>query len=375
MTSIRSLKVQGVRNITKAHLSGLTRVNHLYGANGAGKTSFLEALHLLGLGRSFRSNKQLPLIAHQQESAVVFGEMTTTSSADSLACNPSLMTSAVGIGVQRNRDGSSEIRINGQRAVSAAQLADLLPLQVIDADAFELLLGAPSIRRQFLDWGVFHVEHGFLDLWRRWQRTLKQRNSLLRRGNITVRELGPWDLEFCRLAESISDLRSAYFTQWLPVLFDLLGRIWAYPIKLEITFFPGWDRRLNAQEMLNRQLARDKDLGYTTMGPQRADLRIKINGMPVGEVLSRGQLKLLSVAMRISQGYMLDIYAAKPCIFLVDDLPAELDSERRSAVVDILLQCSGQVFFTSVDKNGLDFSGMSSNALSVFHVEHGVIHQ
>ena len=376
MVWIQRLKVQGVRNIGNAHLQRLSRVNHIYGANGAGKTSVLEALHLLGLGRSFRSSKQLPIIAHRESSAIVYGELISSPSGimDSIR-SPSL-EALVGIGVQRNRDGTCEFRINGQRGATTAQLAELLPLQVIDADTFGLLLGPPGTRRQFLDWGVFHVEHEFLDLWRRLQRILKQRNSLLRRGKMNTRELGSWDAEFGRLAESITDMRSDYFAQWCPVFFEIFNEIGGGELPApDIHFSPGWDRRLTAGEMLKKQLKRDKDVGFTGMGPHRADLRLRINGLPVGEVLSRGQLKLVSVAMRLSQGHMLDLATGKHCVFLVDDLPAELDRKRRAAVISLLLQRKGQVFFTSVDKSSLDLSGADTNTLSVFHVEHGTVHQ
>ena len=375
MVWIQTLKVQGVRNISKAHLQRLSRVNHIYGANGAGKTSVLEALHLLGLGRSFRSNKQLPIIAHQESSAIVYGEVSSSTSGVMASMRSSSLEALVGIGVRRNRDGTSEIRINGQRGATTAQLAELLPLQVIDADTFGLLLGPPGTRRQFLDWGVFHVEHDFLDLWRRLQRILKQRNSLLRRGKIDQQELGSWDSELGRLSESITDMRSDYFARWCPVFFKVFKEIGGELPPPDIHFSPGWDRRLTAGEMLKKQLKRDKEVGFTGMGPHRADLRLRINGLPVGEVLSRGQLKLLSVAMRLSQGHMLDLATGKHCVFLVDDLPAELDKERRAAVTSMLLQRQGQVFFTSVDKSSLDLSDVDTNTLSVFHVEHGTVHQ
>jgi DNA replication and repair protein RecF len=366
MSFLHTLKVQGVRNISRAELSDLSRINLFYGDNGAGKTSVLEALHFLGLGRSFRSNKHLPIIGYQEDSSVVYGELSIESRFPS---------TLVSVGVQRGRDGTNEIRIDGQRASSVAQLAEIFPLQLINADTFQLLLGAPGIRRQFVDWGVFHVEHTFLDLWRRMQRTLKQRNSLLRRGKIGATELTPWDQEFGRLAEAITDSRKDYFERWQQELIAITEKLWPGGMSIEFSFYPGWDRRLNAFEMLKRQSDRDRDLGFTSMGPHRADIKIRVNGLPVSEVLSRGQLKLLSLTMRLAQGAMLSACGNKQCIYLVDDLPAELDIERRAVVCELLLESDSQIFLTSVERYGLDLSALDSKTLNVFHVEHGVVHQ
>ena len=369
MTSLHTLKVQGVRNIARAELSDLSRINLFYGDNGAGKTSVLEALYLLGLGRSFRSNKHLPIIGYQEDSSVVYGEASIGSGLEKAP------RSLVTVGVQRSRDGTNEIRIDGQKASSLAQLADIFPLQLINADTFQLLLGSPGVRRQFVDWGVFHVEHTFLDLWRRMQRTLKQRNSLLRRGKISASELSPWDQEFGRLAEAITDSRSEYFERWLQTLQTITERLWPNSESLDYSFYSGWDRRLSALEMLQRQASRDRELGFTSMGPHRADIKVKVNGLPVGEVLSRGQLKLVSLAMRLAQGSILGSSGPKQCIYLVDDLPAELDIERRAAVCDLLVEMNSQIFLTSVERYGLDLAALEPNTLSVFHVEHGVVHQ
>lgn len=101
----------------------------------------LEAVHLLGLARSFRSTRLNPVIQYEQAACTVFGEVQLTEGGTS------------NLGVSRERQGEFTIRIDGQNARSAAQLAELLPLQLINPDSFRLLEGAPKIRRQFLDWG------------------------------------------------------------------------------------------------------------------------------------------------------------------------------------------------------------------------------
>jgi DNA replication and repair protein RecF len=366
---LQSLKVQGLRNISFAEFSQFSRFNVFYGANGAGKTTLLEAIHLLGLGRSFRSAKHKPLINYEKDEFVVYGELS------SVATSSAELPSVVPMGIRKHRDGSGEIKVRTQRAGSAAELAALLPLQVINAETFQLLLGSPALRRQFLDWGVFHVEHGFLEQWRRLQRCLKQRNSLLRRGKISSVELQPWDEELSRLTVIVTAYRNDYFKAWLPVLLAMVERLWPEGKDLMFTFHPGWDdNKFKFGELLQRQLPRDKEQGYTVYGPHRADMKIKLKGLPVGDVLSRGQLKLLSASMRLAQAAVLRLVQEKQCVFLVDDLPSELDVQRRHLFCELLSDLGSQVFVTSIDRHGWANAGFDQQELSVFHVEHGAVY-
>ena len=120
--SLTRVTVTAVRNLHPVTFSPSPRINILHGANGSGKTSVLEAIHLLGLARSFRSTRLLPVIQYEQPACTVFGEVELTSGGTS------------NLGVSRERHGDFTIRIDGQNAKSAAQLAELLPLQLINPD-------------------------------------------------------------------------------------------------------------------------------------------------------------------------------------------------------------------------------------------------
>ena len=145
--SLSRISVTGIRNLQPVTLNPSPRVNILYGDNGSGKTSLLEAIHLLGMARSFRSTRLTPVISHDQSNCTVFGLVEMVNGQSSA------------LGISRDRNGEARIRINGQSVRSATELAEALPLQLINPDSFRLLEGAPKLRRQFLDWGVFHVEH------------------------------------------------------------------------------------------------------------------------------------------------------------------------------------------------------------------------
>ena len=106
--------------------------------------------------------------------------------------------------MQRGRDGQAEIRVAGESVRTVAELAEHLPLQVINSSSFDLLTGSPHTRRQYLDWGVFHVEHRFFAHWQRFQRCIKQRNKLLRHGKIPAQEIAVWSRELAHVTARLS---------------------------------------------------------------------------------------------------------------------------------------------------------------------------
>lgn len=360
---LKRLSVTGVRNLQPVTLYPSPRINIIYGANGSGKSSLLEAVHLLGLARSFRSTRLQPVIQHGQDACTVFGEVL----------QPSGKLNAIGI--TRSKQADYQIRIDGQTVRSIAELAETLPLQLINPDSFRLLEGAPKQRRQYLDWGVFHVEHQFLPVWQRLQKSLKQRNSLLRRGRIQRSLLTPWETELVTAAERIDEYRQAYLQKLKPVFQMILSRLVTLD-ELSLSYYRGWDKDKPLAQVLDEQFERDNQLGYTQAGVQRADLRLRYGAMNAVDVLSRGQQKLVVCALKIAQGYLLKEQGVQQdCVFLVDDLPSELDEQHRRALCNLLEDLECQIFVSSVDAAQMRDCWKNDTPLSMFHVEHGHIVQ
>ena len=358
--AISQLQITGIRNLRPVTLLTSPRINILYGDNGSGKTSVLEAIHLLAMARSFRSTRLQPMIQYEQNSCTVFAQIQRNDSTQS------------SLGISRDRQSELRIRIDGQNARSAAQLAQLLPLQLINPDSFRLLEGAPKMRRQFLDWGVFHVEHSFISAWQRLQTSLRQRNSCLRHGIMDKSVVAAWDRELCIASNEIDQLRRSYITKLKPVFESTLAKLLELP-DLTLSYSRGWDKDSRLEEVLNKNLERDRALGYTQAGPQRADLRVRIGSNNAVDILSRGQQKLVICALRIAQGYLLSQARRNECIYLVDDLPSELDEQHRLALCQLLDDLECQVFITCVDKQLMSSGWRKDTPVSLFHVEQGQI--
>ena len=362
---LSQLQINNVRNLRQVKLQGLHRINVFFGPNGAGKTSILEAIHLLGMARSFRGASVKPLISHDCPDCTVFGSITARSSSGP--------TSTLTLGVQRSVSGEVQIKVAGKAVRTAAQLVEHLPLQTINADSFELLTGSPQARRQYLDWGVFHVEHRFFNQWQRFQRCIKQRNNLLRRGKISDTELAVWTRDLAASGSTISEYRRAYFNELKPQFLAIMTTLAPELTGLDLRFRRGWDKSLNYGQALDVSHDVDKDRGYTHVGPQRADIKVTIDGRPAAEVLSRGQQKLVVCALKLAQGQLMSAMGRGECTYLVDDLRSELDEPHSKLICELLSTMQVQVFVTSIEREDVCAVWPEGDNLKVFHVEHGQV--
>jgi DNA replication and repair protein RecF len=353
------LIVQQFRNIEACDIALSPGFNFLIGPNGSGKTSVLEAIYLLGHGRSFKSSLTGRIIQNECNELFVHGRFL----------NPDQFELPVGINKQR--DGSTEVKIGGQSGQKISQLAQVLPLQLIHPEGFDLLTDGPKHRRAFIDWGVFHTEPQFYDAWNRLKRLNKQRNALLKNAR-SYRELSYWDRELAELAERISHWRAEYIEQMRETA-EQICRHFLPEFDIQLTYYRGWDKQTPYRTLLESNFERDQHLGYTFSGPNKADLRIKVNGTPVEDVLSRGQLKLMVCALRVAQGQHLTQVTGKQCIYLIDDFASELDSQRRERLASCLKQTGAQVFVSSITASQV--TDMQDKNSRMFHVEHGKIEQ
>ena len=355
--SLAHLAITRVRNLEQVEITPAERINLIHGENASGKTSLLEAIHLLALARSFRSSTIQPVIQRDHPSLTVFGRVR----------NRRGQLTSVGIEKSRER---TRIRINQQSVQKTSALAALLPVQVINPDIHRILEQGPRYRRQFLDWGVFHVEHAFLPVWQAYHKVLRQRNAALR-ARSRPEEIRYWDKQLVEQGERLTTLRREYVAALRPWLEQycqtLLG---ASP---ELDYQAGWSRDSTLAEALGKGFERDRQQGFTQSGPHRADLVIRQDKQPVQQHFSRGQQKLLASAMRLAQLAHFRAAREQTPLLLVDDLPAELDTQRRARLLDLLIESGAQLFITATEPGLLDTA--QTTGVKMFHVEHGMVRE
>jgi len=350
------LHIKNFRNIQDTILDPVHGVNLIIGDNASGKTSLLEAIYYLSHVRSFRTQYVTDLILRQSPYLQLVAHIKNEDN------------QIIPFGIRRSRN-KSEIRVNKQPVKRVSDIAAQFPVLAIHPDSYKLITGSPSQRRQYLDWGVFHVEHGFFQAWQRFRKALQQRNAALKsKQKFDVCQL--WNKEINNTAHYIDQLREQYFLNLSPYLVDLSKQFFEDD-SISIEYKRGWPDDTNLIDLLESNLQKERMKGYTYYGPHRAEITIKVNGQSAQTCISRGQQKSLVALMRLAQARQFTESTGRSCVLLYDDLAAELDSKHRQMILSVLSAMNIQLFLTAIEKNQIDLSEWPTKRM--FHVEHGAI--
>jgi len=194
-----------------------------------------------------------------------------------------------------------------------------------------------------MDWAVFHVEPQFMDTWVRYQRALRQRNAALK---TDPTQAGVWDPELARLGEVIGESRRAFLERLQPYWVTTVAALSGLDVGLH--YLRGWNLEHSLLEALSASRSRDELRQLTHAGPHRADVAVRLHGRPAREVLSRGQQKLVAVAMTLAQLRLLKEQTQTTPTLLLDDPAAELDAERLQRFIAEVSELRCQLVVTSL---------------------------
>ncbi len=353
---LQKLEIYNVRNLQKVSIKPSPRINLVYGKNGSGKSSLLEAIYILGRAKSFRSSSIRPVINSTNDNLIV--------SAKALQINEEFYQIGIKLDVK-----SITIRINEESSKKRSDLAYALPLQIIHPKSYKLLDAGPQLRREFIDWGVFNLHDEFLNVWRKYKKALAQRNQLLKNKDKSL--LQSWDKELVQYGEIVGNYRSQYLTLLEPLFIDIARQFMDFN-KLEIQFISGWDNKKELAFALVNDLEKDLRYGITHSGPHRGGFLVTMDNIQVKEFVSRGQLKLLVLALHLAQVQLLYQKCSKIGCVLIDDVTSELDYSNRAKLLGFLSNLDVQVFLTATELN--EFGDLNQlGDYHVFHVEHGNI--
>jgi DNA replication and repair protein RecF len=349
--TVRKLWIQNVRCLEHVVLEAADR-NLIYGQNASGKTSLLEAIFVLGRGRSFRGAQREGLIRDGEAEALVSGKVARGDLPGQ-------------IGLAFRRGGAPRVRVNGKDETSAAALAEWLPVQVLDPGLHRLVDEGPGVRRRFLDWGLFHVEQDFLGHWRRYQRSLRQRNAALK--DRSLGDLSAWDDRVGAEGETLTVLRTAYLESLRGAVQSFGQRLLGEEIQLD--YRQGWSQEKSLVETLRRSRDRDRRFGATQVGPHRADISIDLADQQARGRVSRGQQKLLAASLVLAQLQDLQDRRGIRGVLLMDDIAAELDRESLGKLMEAVTGLGAQLFITALGRHDVPMD----RSHSLFHVEQGKV--
>jgi len=376
---LTELAISNFRCLDQVLLQPSSEVNLILGANGAGKTSVLESIFCLSRGRSFRANSLNKLIQDNADSFVLRAKLATE------------IQHHVALQAFKETSGSNYVaKIDGEIIKSLVELSRLLPAIIIDPAIHKLIEDGPKLRRQYLDWGVFHVEPQFIQEWKRYQKALKQRNAGLKNG-ITNSQLQSWTRILIESGTVIDELRKAYTAEISKIITCFAADLLDSDIKL--AYRSGWSKELCFTEALEKSQHREQKVGLTVVGPHRADLIIQVGDLVlnpddvqdddsvsvspakknpfyrVQQRVSRGQQKLIAASLMLAQvQHFRDRHNISP-LLLIDDPFAELDNQHSNRLLSKIHSLKAQTFITALNP----LSHPVFDEATKFHVEHSKI--
>lgn len=351
---LESLRIQGLRCLADVIVPLAAGVTVFAGPNGAGKTSLLEAAFLLSHARSFRAGAKDALLQRGAEQLSVFAQLQHDDG----------QTRRLGLGRQGVR---WEARMDGQ-VVTLSELVGECAVVCFEPGSHALIAGGAEERRRYLDWGVFHVEHDFFLAWRRYQRALKQRNSLLRAaGPVPDALFSPWEAELASAATLIDRQRQVYLEALRPHIERAMAVLLPELGWVELRYKRGWPDDAELGDLFAAQRGRDLARGHTTLGSHRADWAVVFEHAPQREHLSRGQEKLTALGCVLSQAALYAERRGEWPIVCLDDLASELDKAHQAALVAQLKEVGAQVLVTGTEVP----EALQDGSTHVFHVEQG----
>ena len=349
-----------LRSLDFITLNPNKHINIILGKNNAGKTTVLEGIFYASSLKSFKSVPSASLVA-------------TNSDNLKILINYSKISENTAISIEKSLKSPIIKKINGER-VSTKQLLEALPVLALNFGSSNIITGSSEDRRLLLDWGSFHVEHTYLDLYKDYNKSVKQRNSLLKKNELT--NIDYWTDVVSELGSKINTIRKAYFNE-LNCVFDsikdemqnLLPNIYADIKQSKISYNQGWPDDLSLKESLKNSLNKDMVLKHTTSGHHRADIFFSAGPGDLKNISSMSTQIISSLLVIMSQARVFHVKHKHSPIILIDDLFFGIDDKNLQLVINLLKSSKAQCFITAPDlyrDKLIDFIGNDNVQMYMF---------
>lgn len=383
------LSLTNFRNFRQVDIELPEGVSVFYGDNAQGKTTLLEAVYALAVGRSFRAEQERQVVnidaARNAQAAYVTGaaDRDGQSLAVVIGYQPAVTApndSPNGVATTSSLPPvSKQIRVN-RRASTAAGLLGLIGAALFVVDDLNLVLGSPSHRRRYLDVLISQSHRSYLDALQRYQAALRNRNGLLRRQRITPvasDEMEYWDTQLVQAGTTVTTDRAAAILR----LADSAGSHYA---KLAepgrtptITYRPSVtpqdstnDTESLFRRMLEQSAERERANAATAVGPHRDDFAIFVGGLDARPFASRGEARTIALSLRLAEADYLAQARDDDPIIMLDDVLSEMDAERRRRVLRKAASYRQTLITTTEPEQVQEVLG---NSATYYHVSNGIV--
>ncbi|MDO9578206.1 MAG: DNA replication/repair protein RecF [Candidatus Cloacimonadales bacterium] len=333
---ISYLKIQNYRNFRERKFEFEPEGTLILGRNGIGKTNLLEAIAYLAFGKSFQNSKDAELINFSKAFFRLEGRFKLSEKDHFIEA-----------AADKNK---KIIKIDEINISRISELYQFLKVVYFSPADINIIGGAPSFRRSFIDQAISQYSFKYIADLRRYNRILKQRNALLKE-KFDPKEKRSWDEQFAHLGAAIIQQRLDYMQEFIPVLVDYYARISGFRENLDIKYdfsFPhqGDDIRDDLFNHMEESVEQEIHYERSLCGPHLDDIELTINDHLARNFASQGQKRSLSIAARLVQANLISSQSNEPPILMFDDVLSDLDKERSKEIIN-LLQGTHQIFIAT----------------------------
>lgn len=360
---INRLKLNDYRNYETLDFNPAPGLNVIAGENAQGKTNALEAVFLCAFGKSHRANtRDAALIRRGMPGGYVGITLQNTVGTHTIE-------------IKLRADEARKTLVDGQPIKRMGELMGTLNAVLFSPEDLCLVKGTPQDRRRFMDMELSQMYPTYFYKLQQYNHALKQRNALLKESPLAVRPgmLAMWDEQLATLGESIVDARCKFLDELSTLAYDLHRQISGNRERLNISYDPNVDIESSVSvretllDSLSQSAQEDLRRGFTTVGPHRDDIAIKLEEIDLRVYGSQGQQRTAALSLRLSEIALLREVKGEPPVLLLDDVLSELDENRQRMLLEATKGC--QCFLTCTSLSGIEKAGILD--MEVFTCEKG----
>ena len=358
---LQRLAIDNFKNIAQARLEFSPKANCLLGNNGMGKSNLLDAIYYLSFCKSFNGVNDSMLLKRDEDFCIVNASYLRRDVEEDLS-----------LGMSRNKRKS--LKRKGKEYQRLSQHIGLFPLVIIAPNDIDLIRGNSDERRRFIDMIISQSDHTYLDHLIRYNKSLDQRNKLLRDGCVDHNLYMAIEITLAMSADYINRQRNMWIDRLSKIFNHYYNAIAGDGEQVELHY----DSQLNEpgttlEALLDSCRRHDEIVKHTSVGIHRDDIEMTISGMPIKRVGSQGQCKTYTIALRLAQYELLSEATSLKPLLLLDDIFDKLDASRVERIMEIVMNDTfGQIFITDTNRTHLDsIIGRTSGDYRIWEVVNG----
>ena len=346
------VEIKNFRNSEHAIVEFSEGVNVLLGSNAQGKTNLLEAIYLACTSKSFRATSDSQLIRFGSDFAFVSVDFTDTRRQN--------------ISFSYQTGKRRQIEINKNKVTKISDIIGRFKCVLFCPEHLSLIKGAPSVRRDFLDFAICQLRPMYTVSLQKYERILKERNTLLKNAlddrKTYDNTIEFWNEQLCHEAAIISRMRESYVKQaeaYMVECFTQMSKLTGRENEIPTLKYKGSSAqesyedlnltRDNYMRLLHERPEREIFAGTSLYGVHRDDIEICLGDKPARDFASQGQQRSLALCLKLAEGEIVKKESGEYPVFLLDDVLSELDDGRRKYLIDEIK--NRQVIMTSCENN------------------------